>query len=370
MARIVTVLPPREGFSPAAVGAVGMMVQLLAAPGDLVIGNDSKGAARFPCPEFMPVSRVFWPPFGRTERYMAGAVKRLRSLRPALVEVHNRANLARDVARALPGVPICLFLHNDPQAMRAAKTPAERAALLQRVTVVCVSAYLQGRFMQGISGGPAALYLPNALDLAALPPKLPPEQRTPSFLFVGRAVADKGADAFVQAFADIRAALPGWRAVMIGADRFFPASPQTPFLKRLSAAAAAAGVAMQGYRPHADVLDAMAQAAVVVVPSRWQEPFGLTALEAMASGAALICAPHGGLPEVAGDAALYAAPDVPGQLATAMLRLAQDGALRAGLAAAGLARARLFDAAAARARLAALRTRLVESFDGAPHTSG
>ena len=362
-------LPPREGFSPAAVGAVGMMVRMLAAPDDLVIGNDTGGAARFPCPAFMPVSHVFWPPFGRTERYMAGAVKRLRALRPALVEVHNRANLARDVARALPDVPVCLFLHNDPQGMRAAKSAGEREALLRLATVVCVSTYLQARFMEGVGDGPAALHLPNALDLSALPARLAPGARERVFLFVGRAVADKGADAFVAAFAAARGALPGWRAVMIGADRFFPGSPETPFLRRLRVEAAAAGVEMLGYRPHADVLEAMARAAVVAVPSRWQEPFGLTALEALASGAALICAPHGGLPEVAGDAALYAAPDAPGALAAAMVRLGGDAALREQLATAGLARAQQFDALPARARLAALRGRLVESGRGAPHTS-
>ena len=47
----------------------------------------------------------------------------------------------------------------------------------------------------------------------------------------------------------------------------------------------------------------MARAAIVVVPSRWSEPFGLTALEALACGAALLCSPRGGLPEVYGQAA-------------------------------------------------------------------
>jgi hypothetical protein len=153
LTQTVIVLPPREGFSPSAVGAVGMMVRLLAAPNDLVIGAKLR-AEPFQSPHFTPVSSVFWPPFGRTERYMAGAVKRLRALRPSLVEVHNRANLACDVARALPGVPVSLFLHNDPQAMRAARTPAERAALLRRLTVICVSDYLRARFMEGVNPGP------------------------------------------------------------------------------------------------------------------------------------------------------------------------------------------------------------------------
>jgi glycosyltransferase involved in cell wall biosynthesis len=365
----VTVLPPREGFSPAAVGAVGMMVRLLAAPEDTVVGAAPRGVP-FAEPRFVPVARVAWPPFGRTERYMAGAVKRLRQLKPDLVEVHNRANLARDVALALPGVPVALFLHNDPQAMRAAKSAAERAALLRRLTVVCVSEHLRARFMAGVTDAPPALVLPNALDLSLLPPRLPVGTRERVLLFVGRVVADKGADAFVAAFAAAKASLPGWLAVMIGADRFYPGSAETPFLRRLREAAAAADVEMQGYRPHAEVLAAMARAAVVVVPSRWQEPFGLTALEAMASGAALICSPHGGLPEVAGDAAVYAEPDAPGALAAAMARVTGDVALREAMVARGLARAQGFDAPAARARLAALRGRMLESAGGAPHREG
>jgi len=144
-------------------------------------------------------------------------------------------------------------------------------------------------------------------------------------------------------------------AEMIGADRFWPGSRPTPFQNALAPQAAAAGIVMRGYMPHAEVLKAMAQAAIVVVPSRWAEPFGLTALEAMASGAALICSRRGGLPEVAGQAALYADPDEPGALEAAMTRLMDDAALRARMAVLGLERAPLFDATRARARLLALR---------------
>ena len=87
----------------------------------------------------------------------------------------------------------------------------------------------------------------------------------------------------------------------------------------------------------------MARAALVVVPSRWPEPFGLTALEAMASGAALICSPRGNLPELVRDAAVLVDPDDVGALADAIAMLARDGPWRAALGAAGLERARTFD---------------------------
>jgi UDP-glucose:(glucosyl)LPS alpha-1,2-glucosyltransferase len=99
----------------------------------------------------------------------------------------------------------------------------------------------------------------------------------------------------------------------------------------------------------------MARAAIVVMPSRWQEPFGLTALEAMASGAALVCSPRGGLPEVGGNAAVYADPDDPPAVAEAIVALAADPARRAAASDAGRRRAQHFDMSDAVAMLHALR---------------
>jgi len=110
-----------------------------------------------------------------------------------------------------------------------------------------------------------------------------------------------------------------------------------------------------GYRDHPAVLEAMTRAAIVIVPSRWPEPFGLTALEAIACGAPLIVSPRGGLPEVAGEAAIYADPEDISGLAAIIMALAHDPGRRAVMSAAGRARARMFDTPIAAARLAELR---------------
>lgn len=66
-------------------------------------------------------------------------------------------------------------------------------------------------------------------------------------------------------------------------------------------------------------------AMAMVFPSK-TEGFGLPPLEAMYLGTPAICAPCGALPEVCGDAAIYADPDDPDAWSTAILTLAGDTA--------------------------------------------
>jgi UDP-glucose:(glucosyl)LPS alpha-1,2-glucosyltransferase len=346
---VATVLPPREGFSPGAVGAIGLVVHRLAlAAGGEVVGRPV--ANPFADVNFHPAP----PGFGLsgTSRYAAGVLRVLRRLKPDLVEVHNRPEIALRLARHLPRV--VLFLHNDPVGMRGARTVEERARLVQRLAgIVTVSDYLRRRFGDAHAG--AIQVLPNPVDV---PPAIR-RMRQRLILFMGRVVADKGADAFVAACASVLPDLPAWRAEMIGADRFSAGSPETHFLTTLRTQAAAAGVAMLGYRPHDEVMDRLGRASIAVVPSRWDEPFGLTALEALAHGTPLICSRRGGLPEVAGNAALYADPDAPGALAAAIASLATDTARRQSLAVAGRERARSFDTPHAAASLQAIRKNMM-----------
>lgn len=353
---VAVVLPPGEGFGPGRAGAVALVVHRLAkVEPALVIGGPQSGAAFEDVP-FRTASPARWWPGGVNRRYALAVGQMLRPLRPALIEVHNRIEVARVLARRCPAARVMLFLHNDPQAMRGGRTPAQRQGLLRDLArVVTVSTFLSDRLLDGVAAGDwrAPVVLPNPIDLAALPE--PATEREPFILFVGRVVAEKGVDTFVAACAQALRDLPGWRAEIIGADRSRIDSPETPFVREVRAAANAANVRMAGYRDHAGVLEAMRRAAIVVVPSRWQEPFGLTALEAMASGAALVCTGQGGLPEVAGDAALYVEPDNSAALARVIVRLAGDAALRGQLGEAGRLRARRFDIQNAASSLRALR---------------
>lgn len=349
---MAVVLPPNEGFSPEAVGAIGLMVQRLGAEPSAAFRTAVVGASLrhppFAAPPFQAAPTRRWLPIGRAARYARGVAGVLQQMRPSLIEVHNRPLIALFLARRFAGTPVALVLHNDPQAMRGAASAAERNRLRSLARVVAVSPYVAGRLMDGPAGGladwnPPPFIQPNCIDLAAMPPRLPQRSRDRLILFAGRLVPEKGADSFVEACARSLPGLPGWRAEIIGARRLRPSHMRDAYSSAVQRAAEAAGVCLAGHRPHAEVLAAMARAAIVVAPSRWPEPFGLTALEAMASGAALVCSARGNLASLVRDAAVLADPDDAAALADAITRLAHDEPRRAALGSAGLERARAFD---------------------------
>ena len=353
---VAVILPPREGFGPGQSGALGMLARRYAtAPGfrTIVFGGPQAGAAFADVP-FQPVRPVFWCPGNINLRFVAALIGPLRRLQPALIEVHNRPEIALPLAYLFPHTPVGLLLNNDPLAMRAARSSASRSRLLRRLRpVMAASDFVRRRFMQGVEPAVGQVeVLHNCIDLAAVPA---PCERENLILFAGRVVPDKAPDSFIRACARTLPGLPGWRAEIIGADGMSITSRETDFVRQIRTQAQSAGVAMVGYRDHPLVLQSMTRAAIVVVPSRWEEPFGLTALEALACGAPLIVSPRGGLPEVAGDAAIYVNPDDPAEIAAAILALARDPARRAALSAAGQERAKQFDTAVAAARLASLR---------------
>ena len=89
-------------------------------------------------------------------------------------------------------------------------------------------------------------------------------------------------------------------------------------------------VRFAGYVP-GDDLPALLGASLMLVHPSVDEGFGLTPLEAMASGTAALVAASGSLPEVVGSAALLADPHDPDPWAEAIARVATDGELRSSL---------------------------------------
>jgi glycosyltransferase involved in cell wall biosynthesis len=89
----------------------------------------------------------------------------------------------------------------------------------------------------------------------------------------------------------------------------------------------AKAVRQLGHVPDAHLPGLYAGARAFVLPS-WHEGFGLTCLEAMACGVPVVAANAGALPETCGDAARYADPARPDDIAAQVEAALDDDALR------------------------------------------
>lgn len=127
---------------------------------------------------------------------------------------------------------------------------------------------------------------------------------------VGRAAANKGYDLLIQALPELREQMPDARLQLaVGAD----SSADRKRVEKWQAMASERGVGDAvhwiGYVEDADMPNHYRAAPVFALPSRY-EPFGMTAVEAMACGTPCVVTVHGGLEEMFdfGSQALFADP--------------------------------------------------------------
>jgi glycosyltransferase involved in cell wall biosynthesis len=169
--------------------------------------------------------------------------------------------------------------------------------------------------------------LPNGVS--ARPPHSPLLD-PPTVAFAGRLSHEKGADVLVRAFAS--AGVPGSRLVIAGDG------PERPRLERLAGELGLDGrVSFLGRLSHVELERELGSAWVEAMPSRWREPFGNTAAEALARGTALVASSNAGVSAFAehGRSALLVPPGDVDALASALRRLLGDGEAAQSLGRAG-----------------------------------
>lgn len=146
--------------------------------------------------------------------------------------------------------------------------------------------------------------------------------RDKDIVFLGRLVSDKGCDLTLRALALLRRDGLNPSFTVIGDG------PEMPSLKRLTAEldlteqVQFAGIVQAGRGK------IVARHKVMVVPSTWEEPFGVVALEGIAAGCAVVAARSGGLPEAVGPCGLLFPKGDATALASALKELITSAELR------------------------------------------
>ncbi len=147
-----------------------------------------------------------------------------------------------------------------------------------------------------------------------------------------RAAPEKGVDHLLRAFDDMPRQAGAARPVLV----YLGDGPMLPELGALRAGLRFADdVILGGYC--ADAPDLVAGAELCVVPSTWEEAFGLAALEPMRHGVAVIASRTGGIPEIVrhDETGLLVPPGDEAALRDAIVQLLSDPIKRQRLGASG-----------------------------------
>lgn len=130
---------------------------------------------------------------------------------------------------------------------------------------------------------------PNFLMEDPLDGRSPKDRQSSEFLFVGRLTVEKGIPTLLEA----------WKR---GAPGHLTIAGDGPLRQEVDQAASeTATITALGAIEREDVFDRMRTASALIVPSIWEEPFGLIAIEAFACGLPVIAARAGALPEIVSE---------------------------------------------------------------------
>ena len=166
---------------------------------------------------------------------------------------------------------------------------------------------------------PAALQTPRVL----------PMSNSREVLFVGQVIRGKGVDLILKALSSLKGE---WQATIVGEGNHLDACKQ--LAKQLGIANR---VRFPGWVPHEQLDDYYRSARLLVVPSRWPEPFGMVGIEAMARGRPVVAFANGGIPDWLdhdNTGFLIPAADVTG-MASAIQALLNNASLAAQMGQAG-----------------------------------
>ena len=224
--------------------------------------------------------------------------------------------------------------------------------------IIGISQFITDEYMRTSTLDPANAYiLHNCIDTALFTPGAPDAALRASLgfapedfvlLFCGRLAPEKGIHKLLDALALIQD--PRVKLLIVGSP-FFAQTQQSPFLRRLEQQAAPLGdrVRFTGYLPNTKLPPYYRLADLVCVPSLWEEPACLVAVEAMACARPVLATRSGGMPEyLEGSQAVLVDRDrdVAKHLAWAIGMLREHPELRAAMGQAGAAAAQKYSVAA------------------------
>ena len=283
--KIASILPYKENYTLKGAGAVALWISDFVRDSEYkkntyIIGSTKN--KNYLTKNYINIDNINLKFNSTTKEYSNKIINKIKNLNFDVLELHNRPIMVKEFYGKLNS-KIILYFHNDPTTMKGAKSVNERVYLLKNVDkIIFISKWVKKRFFKN---------LPNLSDnktqiiYHSIDPIKKNTKKNKQIIFVGKLNESKGYDLYCKSMFKILDQYNDWCAISIGEERRFQ---DFPTHKRHFSL---------GQIPHNKVLDYLSRSEIAVIPSRWEEPFGRTALEASSRGCATIISNTGGLSE-------------------------------------------------------------------------
>jgi glycosyltransferase involved in cell wall biosynthesis len=290
--KISILLPYKENFSSLYAGAVSLMlkdtIKLSKFRNQIkIFGNTNFKKILFSKQYInLPIKKKIFQ--SSTNIYLKQFINYEVSNPSKIIEIHNRPNYIKKISNINKN--IVLYFHNDPLNLKGSKSKNDRIELLKKTKkIIFISNWVKNRFFFDLQNLKRKTSNYKIITHSTNKVKIDLNKKKNLILFIGRLNLSKGYDIFGEAIIKILNKHNNWKAIVYGDE-----PRENIFFKHKN-------LRILGFRKHNEILDKLKIANISIACSRWDEPFGRTALEASSRGCAVIISNRGGLPEAASN---------------------------------------------------------------------
>lgn len=286
------------------------------------------------------------------EFFLHEAIKHIRHMNYDVIIIENRPNYALKLQNKT-NAKIIYHLHND-----ILNSETQDNALIYNLAsgIITVSNFITNRVKEINVNDTICRTVYNGIDFHAFNSTTEDINRKTLglqssdfvIIFSGRLIPEKGIEPLIEAMNELKNH-SDIKLVVIGGVEYGNNNPQSTFLQKIVTRAKVIGnILFTGYVAHEKVAEYLHLSDIAVLPSLWEEPFGLTCIESMAAGLPLITTHKGGIPEIVDkDSAILVDVDknLPKTLSESIMFLYSHPQKRLSMSKAAVSRAKLFDKA-------------------------
>ena len=219
-----------------------------------------------------------------SSQYLKNFIKIIKKTNIEILEIHNRPHYIK-LLKEVKNCKKILYFHNDPLKMQGSISKKEREILIDNTDkIIFNSNWSKSRYLINLEN-----YKNNdkleVVHQSTSFKKVNLKNKKKIISFIGKLNSSKGYDVFGNAIVRILNKYNDWSSIVIGDE------PRQKFFFNHK------NLHHLGFKNNSFILKKLETVSIAVVPSKWDEPFGRSSMEAASRGCALIKSNTGGLSE-------------------------------------------------------------------------